>query len=404
MAKVPAEIRRLFEDPLALGEALGYKGDRSGRKIFGKLHREIVDHALLQPWTYCVVPRGHAKSTLLSVILPIWKLLNDPDRRILVASATLELAKRMIGEIRDKLNGSLELKPGLFVPVSEVFPHIALDRNDTRGQGPTQKLNIVGRSAEGGREPSIFAGAVTSNLAGNHPTDAHFDDLCNEQNSRTYSQRQKVIQFVQQAVPLMRYQDSPITLIGTPWAFGDIVDYLGHHPAWAGMRHGVWDGKPPNPSLKGKGPGPQGAYPLCESFLTSNEIQQIQDDVSKVFFAAQYLCSPIPAEESLFERGLIDEMAYPDLPEGLQVLPEILIWDPVHRLEGSRQKGQSLNGLLTVKPVSAAHLGLKGYEPDRNIFFITGAYEISGGLDEAIQFVEDLGGEPNLRLPIPLNL
>jgi hypothetical protein len=397
---VPPIIRRLFDDPLALGEALGYKGDASGRKVFGPLHRGIINHSQTQPWTYCQVPRGHAKSTLLSVILPIAKLLRDPNRRILVASATLDLAKKLIGEIRDRLNGSLELKPGLFAPVSEVFPHLALDSADRRSQGPTAKLNIMGRQASGGREPSIFAGAVSSNLAGNHPTDAHFDDLCNEQNSRTYGQRQKVIEFVQQAVPLMRYPDSPITVIGTPWAFGDVLDYLRHHSGWAGMSYGVWDGvNEETMKADGKGPGPDGAYPLCPSFLNSEEIGQIQDDVSKVFFAAQYLCDPIPSEEALFDRYLTDAATDSSivLPEDSR-RQEILLFDPVHRLEGERTGKQSLNGLMMVAPIPAKELGLQGVDPDRNIFVPTGAWEINGGTDEAVCFIEDLAASrPSMR-------
>ena len=400
--RVPQEIKRLIEDPLAMGEALGYKGDASGRKVFGPLHREIVRHTLKQPWTYTTVPRGHAKSTILSVILPIWKLLRNPDCRILVASATLDLAKKLIGEIRDRLNGSLELRPNLYVPVREVFPHIALDGPDRRATGPTAKLNISGRTAGGGREPSIFAGAVSSNLAGNHPTDAHFDDLCNEQNSRTYAQRQKVIEFVQQAVPLMRYPDSPVTIIGTPWAFGDILDHLSHHSGWDGMRFGVWDGANPETDEKdGKGPGPEGAWPLCPTFLNAEEITGIAEDVSKVFFAAQYLCDPIPAEDALFDRHITGEAFEKDIDldhKALSPYPEILLWDPVHRLEGdSRNQKLSLNGLMTVRPIPAGLIGYKGVDKDRNIFYITGAWEVPGGTDEAICFVEDLVADRNIK-------
>ena len=392
---VPKEIKRLFDDPLALGEALGYKGDASGRKIFGELHKDVLDHMLSQPWTYTAIPRGHAKSTLISVILPIWKLLRNPDKRILVASATLDLAKKLIGEIRDRLNGSLELRPGLYVPVREVFPHIGLDGPDRRATGPTAKINISGRTAAGGREPSIFAGAVSSNLAGNHPTDAHFDDLCNEQNSRTYAQRQKVIEFVQQAVPLMRYADSPVSLVGTVWAFGDVLDYLKHHSSWSGMQFGVWDGINPETREKdGKGPGPDGSWPLCPAYLNAEEIVNIQDDVSKVFFAAQYLCDPIPSEDALFDRSMTSAAFERDIDINSGILkdyPEILLWDPVHRLQGDSKNNQlSQNGLMTVRPIPAGVLGYKGVDPTRNVFFITGAYEVSGGTDEAVCFVEDL--------------
>lgn len=399
---IPPEIFRLLENPIALGKALGYKGDNKGRKQFGRLHDEIMTHALSAPRTWCAVPRGHAKSTLLSVILPIWKLLREPDRRIMVASATLDLGKKLVGEIRDRLNGDIELRPGLFVPVREVFPHLALSPADARAQGPTQKLNIAGRTSDGGREPSIFAASVTSNLAGNHPTDAHFDDLSNEQNCMTYAQRQKVIRFVQQAEPIMRDHDSPITVIGTPWAFADLLDYLTDHESWKGLRYGCWDGVNPVTREKdGKGPGSvhpkfaeqfAGCWPLCPTYLSADEIQDLESKLDPTFVAAQYHCHPIPANDALFERGLTEAAALgQDFPDG----PEILLWDPTHRVEGDRGNSStlSLNGLVAVRPVTRERLGDRDKDRDRNVFIPTGAWEIPGGTDEAVRFIEDLVNE-----------
>ena len=144
------------------------------------------------------------------------------------------------------------------------------------------------------------------------------------------------------------------------------------------MRFGVWD-------------GPEGSA-LCPAFLNDSEIKKIQADVSKTFFAAQYLCSPIPSEEALFEPPLMEAATCPDYdPEAppFKGAPEILLWDPVHRIDGPAQRSHSLNGLVTVRPVPAGELGLKGYRPDRNIFYVTEAHEVRGGLDEAVQFVEE---------------
>ena len=74
--------------------------------------------------------------------------------------ATLDLAKKLVGEIRDRLNGELELLPGLFFPVSDVFPWISI-QGDQRKAGPCDRFNIVGRAGKG-REPSVFASSVTS--------------------------------------------------------------------------------------------------------------------------------------------------------------------------------------------------------------------------------------------------
>jgi len=371
------EIRRIWQDPLAFGEALGYTGDRAGRKRFGPFHRRMLEHTESAARTSTVVPRGHAKSTVISIIKNAHRLLRDPSERILIACATMDLAEKLIGEIRDRLNGDLSLG-GQNFPVRDIFPWLAIPGGAQGRSGPCRSFNVAGRAGRG-REPSVFASSITSSLAGNHPTAATIDDPANEQNSRTYARRQQVIEFIQQLEPLMYSPDSPIDHIGTPWAFQDITAHLGDHGGWTQFRFGCWDGE----GAPGAGPGPDGTWPLCPSFLTAAELAEKEQSVSKQFFAAQYLCDPIPAEESLFEDLLINEATDRDL--ALPDAPEILLWDPVGRIEGNTG---DRNGLLIVRAVPAGILGLRGFEPDRNIFVPVLAHEVAGGADEAACWIE----------------
>ena len=372
---VPQELadalQRIVTDPIAFGIALGYKGTPAGRKQFGQLHRDILNHATSQPKTSTVVSRGHAKSTLLSVIWVAHTLLLDPSARILVACATLDLAKKLVGEVRDRLRGDLEVLPGLYAPVTEIFPHLTPEGGGTRS-GPTERLNITGRKGRG-REPSIFAASVGSSLAGNHPTHAVIDDPANEQNSRTFARRRQVIEFIEQLEPLMYAADSPIKHIGTPWAFSDVTAYLADRPDWSQFRFGCWD-------------GPDGAA-LCPSFLDAAEIEEKARTLSPTFFAAQYLCRPIPAENALFDDDMVasaidNTLELATLPDG----PEILLWDPVGRIEGTQG---DLNGIIIVRAIPAGELG-RGPDPLRNIFVPVYARELAGGADMAAAHIEEL--------------
>ena len=383
----PEEIRdavfRIWADPLAFGVALGYKGEPlTERKQFGTFHEEMLNHVHSQPKTSTIVPRGHAKSTLITVIDTCHHLLRHPESRNLIACATLDLAKKLVGEIRDRLNGDLEILPGLFLPISSVFPWICT-QGDSRVSGPCERFNIVGRTGKG-REPSVFASSVESNLAGNHPTRAVIDDPANEQNSRTYTRRQKVIDFIESLEPLMYAPDSPINHIGTPWAFQDVTAYLHRRPDWSQFRFGVWDGPAPEGSAPGDGP-----WPLCPSFLTADEINDKQTALSNTFFSAQYLCDPVPSEEAVFDINLIaaatdNELTLENLPEG----HEILLYDPVARVDGNQG---DLNGIVVVRVLPAHKLNLKGYTPDRNIFVPVKAKELAGGADAAACWIEEIG-------------
>jgi hypothetical protein len=397
---LPPEIRRLIEDPLALGIALGYRGMSDGRKQFTELHRQMVEHSLSGPRTFCAVPRGHAKSTLLSVILSAWKLLCSPDKRILIASATLDLSKKLVGELRDRLGGTLEIRPGLHVPVGQVFPHLALSATDMRSSGPTSSFNIRGRSEGAGREPSVFAGGVTTNSAGNHPTDIHPDDLQNETNYRTPAGRRRCVDWLKAAVPLLRSPTDHINGVGTYWAPGDVLDHVTQNPEWTVFHRGCW--VPENPEtgeIDGLGPGPeassiwaeeyQGHYPLCPTYLNADEIRDIErEEDDQSFFAAQYLCRFTPGQSALIREPALDRAYQTEatLPDG----PDILLWDPVHRLDGIVG---SANGLMVVRHVPANAFPdwrERGLERDRSVFIPRFAHKIHGGVDEAMLFIEDL--------------
>lgn len=373
-----SSIRACYADQIAFGIAAGYKGTPDGRKRFGKLHREIVRAKLAHPRRSLVVPRGHAKSTLESVIGTAHELVVDPGDRILLASAETKLAKQLLGEVRDLLAGDLELLPGVFVPLREVFPWAAPVFTQGRRSGPCEELNVEGRAGTPGREPSVFVSSPGSNLAGRHPRRAKLDDPTNEKTSTTQAQCQKAIDFVDQLVPLMFDHDSPILHIGTPWAFWDICAYLGQKPSWHQIRYGVLDGP--------------GGTPICPSFLNAEEILEVKAELSDNpgFFEMQYMCVPSVGEAALFTQDQIEKHRWPSdrpLPYG----QDILLVDPV-----AVATGESLdrNGLIKVRvaPNGSLPPELQSDQagPDQNIFIPYWAEELRGNADTAVQAIESL--------------
>ena len=396
-------VLELLNDPIKWGEAIGYSGTREGRKVFTDFHRKMLAHAMKYVKSSTLCPRGHAKSTLLSVVYSSWKLLRNPEERILVASATMDLAEKLIGEVRSRFMGQMQLFPGVYVDVVDIFPHLEVRSagggmaSKAHAGGPCHSFNIAGRSAGMGREPSMFAGSVGSSLAGNHPTLAIVDDPSTEQNSKTYGERQKVIEFINQMVPLMYSPQSPICHIGTCWANEDVSSVLRERPEWHQFRFGVWDGPPDedgNPTA------------LCPSFLNAQEIIDIEEDVSPSFFAAQYLNEPIPDDQPLFTKDMLAnatlDIDLAEIEKRFARYPEIMLYDPVGRMTGEHG---SRNGFIFVRPIPARELGIKhdssgkAIEPARNIFVVTRAHEIAEGLETAVRWIEEESTKlhPNMK-------
>jgi len=373
-----AAIRACHADQIAFGIAAGYKGTPEGRKKFGRLHREIVRAKNTYNKCSLIVPRGHAKSTLESEIGTAHDLVVDPGDRILLASAETKLAKQLLGRVRDILAGDLEIWPGVFVPLKEIFPWAAPVFGQGARSGPCETLDVVGREGTPGREPSVFVSSPGSNLAGRHPRRAKLDDPTNETTSTTPAQCQKAIDFVDQLVPLMYNYDSPIFHIGTPWAFWDICAYLGQKSSWHQIRYGVLDGP--------------GGTPLCPSFLNEREIAMVKEDLSDNpgFFEMQYMCVPSVGDSALFTQDQIEKSRWPSdrpLPHG----QDILLVDPV-----AVATGESLdrNGLIKVRVAPNGSLPPELQSPhagaDQNIFIPYWAEELRGNADTAIQALETI--------------
>ena len=383
MGAIPAQtaiasIKAMHADRLAFGIAAGYNGTPDGRKKFGRIHREIVDLSERHDKLSLVIPRGHAKSTLGSVIGTAHYLVRDPGDRILLASAEQGLAMQLLGEARDILSGDLEILPSVFAPLREIYPWATPIFPSGEVSGPIQSLNVVGRTGTPGREPSAFTTSPGSNLAGRHPRRAIIDDPTNERTSGTQVQVQKAISFVQQLVPIMFDRGSPITHIGTPWAFWDVCAYLAENNAWTQVRRGVWDGP--------------GGTPLCPSFLNEQEIRAMLDneEVTEEFFSMQYLCEPSVGEAALFTQSEIERNRWPHdvaLPAG----QDILLVDPVAVATGT---SNDKNGLIIVRvaPNGSLPPDLQSPDanPDQNVFIPHWAEELAGNADVVVERIEEL--------------
>ena len=389
-------ILRIYRSPLAFAEAVGRKGivmpDGTIRKRFGPIHQAIIDQGHSSPRSSTIISRGHGKTTLAECEIG-WEICLDPSDRQMIGSAALGLAKMMVGNVRTMLHGDLEIAPGWSVPLGEIFPHAVPD-SDPRRNGPCEEFNVRGRVGLE-REPTLFAMSVGRSMAGRHPKKATIDDPVDEQNSHTAERRAGVIEFIEQLEPVMYTPDSPIRHRGTPWAFGDVSDYMRDSGKWTQIRLGCWDGANPLTGEKdGAGPGPDGAWPLDAGYLNAEEIFELQANLDPVFFASQYLCDPIPARNALFPPEVTRAASDKDLTR--QVLfgrgskvsgcPDIILWDPVGRTEG---KLGDTNGIVVVRAIPAAYIDPRPPDPHRNIFVPLFAKKLQGTVDDAARFIEE---------------
>ena len=179
-----------------------------------KVHSELAEQ-LKRPTDkkLILMPRGHFKSSVVTIGYAIQCLLKDPNIRILITNARWELSADFLDQIKDYLlNSDLKAFFGEFY---------YKDLSWTKTQ-----ITIAQKTEKKRRGPSIRAAGGESVLTGSHYDLIIHDDLVEQNNVRTKEQIQKVIDFITGSFDLLD-PGGKMILIGTRWAeddaYGDIL-------------------------------------------------------------------------------------------------------------------------------------------------------------------------------------
>lgn len=160
-----------------------------------------------------LVPRGHLKSSIVTVGWSIQQLLKNPNNRILITNAVWDLARLFLREI----TGLLTEKSLL----NEIYGAF-----DGQGSKFTQdEITISQRTIGTIKEASITTAGIEKALTGGHYDIIVHDDLVEENNCQTKEQIQKVIRFYQNSLDLLD-PGGQLLVVGTRWAMGDLYGHL----------------------------------------------------------------------------------------------------------------------------------------------------------------------------------
>lgn len=173
---------------MALARILGYQ--------LYEPHKEIIRH---QSRTACsddpeddsdivLAFRGLGKSTVGTVVRAIKYILENPDVRIAIISATKDGAKQFIDEIESHLLDNKMLH--------RLFGKFLVENAPTKsGRYNEQQFTVLQRKRRALREPTAMALGVGSQIASRHFDVIIYDDLVTLRESRTATQRQNIDDF-----------------------------------------------------------------------------------------------------------------------------------------------------------------------------------------------------------------
>jgi predicted phage terminase large subunit-like protein len=284
-AKAQAELQRRSLRAAAEASLYVFCRDVLGYRDFHeRLHRPLCDFVQAPQKQLLLLPRGHFKSTIISVAYPLWLLAKYPDTRILLNNATLENPRKWVGEMLQHLRGN--------VVVRWTFPEL-VPQEDVEDFGFVESFTVPSRKATWG-EASVEITSVENNVVSRHYEVILFDDLVSENNAATkaglerveerYRKDQALLQGVMQDTP-WKVPPPHVKVVGTRWHFDDLYGSLLARGFPSMVRKAVEDGEPIFPTL-----------------FTKETLAERRLEMGSSVYASQMMNDPIDSETAIFKR------------------------------------------------------------------------------------------------------
>lgn len=160
-----------------------------------------------------LVPRGHLKSSIVTVVWTIQQILKNPNIRILITNAVWDTARLFLREITGLLTDKSLL--------SEIFGQF----NGPKSKFTQDEITISQRTIGTIKEATITTAGIERALTGGHYDIIIHDDLVEENNINTKEQIHKVIRFYQNSLDLVD-PGGQILVVGTRWAMSDLYGWI----------------------------------------------------------------------------------------------------------------------------------------------------------------------------------
>jgi len=250
-----------------------------------------------------LLPRNHLKSTISSVAYPIWRLGQDNNLRIMIASDTLKVAKSFLKAIRTHI---LENKYLHFV-----FPTLLPKEDESRGRYATWSSTEieVERSKIGLTQPSVTVMSVGQDMAGAHFDIMNYDDIVTEKSIKAEGGVEKINEWYEGTISYSD-RDTRIHIIGTRYRDNDLYGRL------------IEENEIPFYVRKHR---EKGKY-IWDEPLSIDRVKKMKKMLSPHVFAAQYDNDPIVKGDAEFQPEWIKKWDE-------TLLREVLVQNPPDRYD-----------------------------------------------------------------------
>ena len=248
------------------------------------LHHRLIEivEATENDRVSILAPRGHAKSTWLAIIYPIWKIVNNRDIKIIIVSDTGDQAEMFLRLIKDELEANERL----------IDDFGAFYRKPPSGAPNVWKAtDITVLRFSRAKEPTIICGGTGKRIVGRRADLIIVDDPLNDENTENERQRRKTLRWFRKTLtPIVNPESGRIVVIGTRKHPEDLHSELGRNNRF---RQFVFRAI-------------EGGRPLWPERWPMKRLLREKEEIGSVIFAQEYQNEPICEETSYFRREWIE--------------------------------------------------------------------------------------------------
>lgn len=195
---------------LLMREVLGYTSVMDFHLLMFYHNTNCYKKVEKQKWHLLLAPRGSGKSSCITISKIILDILQNPNIRILIASKTDSNAIAFLSEIKQKIQ-------------SKKFKTIF---GDLIGRIWNDGAIVVKNRTASHKEETVSTVGYTGALASKHFDKIYADDLVDEENSKTDTQRQKLYTWFYKILDPTLEPDGEMNIIGTRYHPNDLYGTL----------------------------------------------------------------------------------------------------------------------------------------------------------------------------------
>lgn len=261
-----------------------------------KFHEEWFEALKNHKKVLLIAPRGHSKTTMISIVYPVIRILKDLNIRMMVVSNTSGQSTEIGGAIRQTFERD---------DFKEMFGDFTSQRVWTDSY-----FKVSGRTRTL-KEPTFTAGSVGGAIISKHVDLLICDDIIDEENSRTETQRRIVdTWFTKTLLPVLE-SEGQMVVVGTRWHYDDLYGKLMKKKGWKVIHLGT----PENPEYDDDGKL-SGGNAIWEKYWSMEKLIEKYEDMGRISYNCAYMNDPSGLKGRIIEWDWIQW--FDKVPVGLR--------------------------------------------------------------------------------------